>query len=286
MRGQCVGGELVLAGGQQPSGTDTSRSATNSRSSGGRSPTTQLPARVGHRLSGRLNDGGSPVGLGVDGVARNEIGGLSPELRMALFLARQRDLSSTTFVPAEAPRLATKGGTRCLGRARQLYRATGLSPAQYESAGKRRDGSISPHSLQRVWRRSASTKRSTSRSLRPIPARIAHRSLLRATARTLDDPAGRRDGPAPPRWGGNDIALSVSLPSRGVRLGGSSGAVSVLVSVVLVCGHPGAFERSLRRRRRRSADQRGPRFADLESGLGASPRGFESRILRRVENGL
>ena len=34
--------ELVLAGGQQPSGTDTSRSTTNSRSSGGRSPTTQL----------------------------------------------------------------------------------------------------------------------------------------------------------------------------------------------------------------------------------------------------
>jgi transposase len=27
--------------------------------------------------------------------------------------------------------------------ARQLYRASGLSPAQYESAGKRRDGSIS-----------------------------------------------------------------------------------------------------------------------------------------------
>ena len=62
MRGQCVGGELVLAGGQQPSGTDTSRSTTNSRSSGGRSPTTQLPARVGHRPSGRLNDGGSPRG--------------------------------------------------------------------------------------------------------------------------------------------------------------------------------------------------------------------------------
>ncbi|HWH99945.1 MAG TPA: transposase [Propionibacteriaceae bacterium] len=27
--------------------------------------------------------------------------------------------------------------------ARQLYRASGLSPAQYESAGRRRDGSIS-----------------------------------------------------------------------------------------------------------------------------------------------
>jgi cytosine/adenosine deaminase-related metal-dependent hydrolase len=56
-----------------------------------------------------LTTAGAPVGLGVDGVASNEIGGLFPELRMALFLARQRDLSSTTFVPADAPRLADQG---------------------------------------------------------------------------------------------------------------------------------------------------------------------------------
>jgi hypothetical protein len=143
--------------------------------------------------------------LGVDGVASNEIGGLFPELRMAQFLARQRDLSSTTFVPADAPRLATKGGTRCLGRARQLYRASGLSPAQYESATKRRDGSIGPHSLQRVRRRSASTKRSTSRSLRPIPARIAHRRLLRATARTL---VLRADATVLPHRGAAGMTLS------------------------------------------------------------------------------
>ena len=35
---------------------------------------------------------------------------------MALFLARQRDLSSTTFMPADALALATEGGARCLGR--------------------------------------------------------------------------------------------------------------------------------------------------------------------------
>jgi cytosine/adenosine deaminase-related metal-dependent hydrolase len=35
---------------------------------------------------------------------------------MALFLARQRDLSSTTFLPADALALATEGGARCLGR--------------------------------------------------------------------------------------------------------------------------------------------------------------------------
>src|SRR5215213_6616113 len=63
-----------------------------------------------------LTRAGVPVGLGVDGVASNEIGGLLPELRMALFLARQRDLSSTTFLPADALALATEGGARCLGR--------------------------------------------------------------------------------------------------------------------------------------------------------------------------
>jgi cytosine/adenosine deaminase-related metal-dependent hydrolase len=59
---------------------------------------------------------GAPVGLGVDGVASNEIGGLLPELRMALFLARQRSLDPTAFGPLDALRLATEGGARCLGR--------------------------------------------------------------------------------------------------------------------------------------------------------------------------
>ena len=59
---------------------------------------------------------GAPVGLGVDGVASNEIGALFPEMRMALFLARQRDLSATTFAPLDALALATEGGARCLGR--------------------------------------------------------------------------------------------------------------------------------------------------------------------------
>ena len=63
-----------------------------------------------------LEAAGAPVGLGVDGVASNEIGGLLPELRMALFLARQRGLDPTGFLPADALRLATEGGARCLGR--------------------------------------------------------------------------------------------------------------------------------------------------------------------------
>jgi cytosine/adenosine deaminase-related metal-dependent hydrolase len=60
---------------------------------------------------------GAPVGLGVDGVASNEIGGLLPELRMSLFLARQRSLDPTSFLPVDALELATSGGARCLGRA-------------------------------------------------------------------------------------------------------------------------------------------------------------------------
>jgi hypothetical protein len=81
---------------------------TAGRAEAGRRP---LSCRLGSgiALSGRLNDGGSPRGVGRDGVASNEIGGLFPELRMALFLARQRDLSSTTFVQADAPRLADQG---------------------------------------------------------------------------------------------------------------------------------------------------------------------------------
>ncbi|WP_196073442.1 8-oxoguanine deaminase [Nakamurella alba] len=59
---------------------------------------------------------GAPVGLGVDGVASNEIGTLMPEMRQALFLARQRDMDPTAFLPVDALSLATTGGARCLGR--------------------------------------------------------------------------------------------------------------------------------------------------------------------------
>ena len=63
-----------------------------------------------------LQDAGSPVGLGVDGAASNEVGGLQPELRQALYTARQRARRADAFMPADALRLATEGGARCLGR--------------------------------------------------------------------------------------------------------------------------------------------------------------------------
>jgi 8-oxoguanine deaminase len=63
-----------------------------------------------------LEAAGSPVGLGVDGVASNEVGGLQPEIRQALYTARQRAGRADALMPADALRLATEGGARCLGR--------------------------------------------------------------------------------------------------------------------------------------------------------------------------
>jgi cytosine/adenosine deaminase-related metal-dependent hydrolase len=75
-------------------------------------------ARLGSGLC-RVTDlvgAGSPVGLGVDGVASNEVGGLFPELRQALYTGRQRTGRPADFMPATALALATEGGAACLGR--------------------------------------------------------------------------------------------------------------------------------------------------------------------------
>ena len=63
-----------------------------------------------------LESGGAPVGLGVDGVASNEVGRLFPELRQAMYAARLRAGRADAFMPADAVRLATLGGAGCLGR--------------------------------------------------------------------------------------------------------------------------------------------------------------------------
>ena len=63
-----------------------------------------------------LEAAGVSVGLGVDGAASNEVGGLQPELRQSLYTARQRALRADVFMPRDALRLATEGGARCLGR--------------------------------------------------------------------------------------------------------------------------------------------------------------------------
>ncbi|MEU6267755.1 8-oxoguanine deaminase [Saccharopolyspora shandongensis] len=66
-----------------------------------------------------LLDAGAPVGLGVDGVASNEAGGLGEEMRQALLTARARYGPEALSV-RDALRLATRGGARCLGRDDEL----------------------------------------------------------------------------------------------------------------------------------------------------------------------
>jgi cytosine/adenosine deaminase-related metal-dependent hydrolase len=63
-----------------------------------------------------LLDAGAPVGLGVDGAASNEDGGLLEELRQSLMQARQRGGPKALNV-RQALWLGTMGGARCLGRA-------------------------------------------------------------------------------------------------------------------------------------------------------------------------
>jgi cytosine/adenosine deaminase-related metal-dependent hydrolase len=62
---------------------------------------------------------GAPVGLGVDGVASNEHGGLAEELHQALLFARAR-LGPQALSARQALWMATIGGARCLGRSEAL----------------------------------------------------------------------------------------------------------------------------------------------------------------------
>jgi cytosine/adenosine deaminase-related metal-dependent hydrolase len=66
-----------------------------------------------------LRNADVPVGLGVDGAASNEDGGLGIELRQAVYLARQ--LNGPASVSArDGLWLATMGGARCLGRESEI----------------------------------------------------------------------------------------------------------------------------------------------------------------------
>src|SRR6266536_1383558 len=65
---------------------------------------------------------GSPVGLGVDGAASNEDGGLGVELRQAVHLARQKKGPHSASA-RDGLWLATQGGARCLGRQDEIGRA-------------------------------------------------------------------------------------------------------------------------------------------------------------------
>jgi cytosine/adenosine deaminase-related metal-dependent hydrolase len=62
---------------------------------------------------------GVPVGLGVDGGAANEHGGLAAEMRQSLLAARSRR-GAGALSARQALAIATMGGARCLGRQREL----------------------------------------------------------------------------------------------------------------------------------------------------------------------
>ncbi|HXZ99897.1 MAG TPA: 8-oxoguanine deaminase [Candidatus Binatia bacterium] len=64
-----------------------------------------------------LLDAGAPVGLGVDGAASNEMGVLLPEMRQALYFARQRTGCPEALTSVDALEMATFRGAACLGRA-------------------------------------------------------------------------------------------------------------------------------------------------------------------------
>jgi cytosine/adenosine deaminase-related metal-dependent hydrolase len=66
-----------------------------------------------------LLDAGVPVGLGVDGAASNEHGGLSGEIRQSTYAARMRG-GPAALTARDALRLATMGGAACLGRAGEI----------------------------------------------------------------------------------------------------------------------------------------------------------------------
>ena len=73
-----------------------------------------------------LRTAGCPVGLGVDGVASNEVGGLFPELRQALYTARMREARADALMPDEVLEMATRGGADCLGMADTGSMAVGM----------------------------------------------------------------------------------------------------------------------------------------------------------------
>jgi cytosine/adenosine deaminase-related metal-dependent hydrolase len=78
-------------------------------------------ARLGSGLapSAALLAADAPLGLGVDGAASQENGGLSEELHQALFLARLR-YGPSGLTARDALRIGTIGGARCLGRADEI----------------------------------------------------------------------------------------------------------------------------------------------------------------------
>jgi cytosine/adenosine deaminase-related metal-dependent hydrolase len=82
-------------------------------------PTSNARLGAGTARVRDLVDAGAPVGLGADGAASNEDGGLGVELRQATYLARLRG-GPESLTARQALWLGTMGGARCLGRQDEL----------------------------------------------------------------------------------------------------------------------------------------------------------------------
>ncbi|GAB3285532.1 8-oxoguanine deaminase [Parasphingorhabdus pacifica] len=87
---------------------ETGTGAAHCPASNGRLGAGTAPARA-------LIDAGVPVGLGVDGTASNEAGGLGHEMRQAVLTARAR-FGPEALSSRESLWMATRAGARCLGR--------------------------------------------------------------------------------------------------------------------------------------------------------------------------
>ena len=74
-----------------------------------------------------MRDAGVDVALGVDGSASNDTSNLIQEARLALLLARVREVSVEGMTAREALEIATLGGARALGRDDIGYLAKGMS---------------------------------------------------------------------------------------------------------------------------------------------------------------
>ncbi|MCL8024162.1 8-oxoguanine deaminase [Nocardioides bruguierae] len=79
-------------------------------------PSSNARLGAGMARSADLRAAGVHVGLGVDGVASNEIGGLGVEMRTAVQVARLRATDPTALSLRDALDMATRGGAACLGR--------------------------------------------------------------------------------------------------------------------------------------------------------------------------
>lgn len=70
---------------------------------------------------------GVPVGIGVDGAASNDASNLLQETRTAFLMARLRETDAAAMSAREALELATRGGSKVLGRDDIGYLAPGMS---------------------------------------------------------------------------------------------------------------------------------------------------------------